>query len=54
MSFGEYIDTMKELGWKEEDLQDDYVLYQTSEKNGITLPWRLFLKPCTKKDSEEK
>lgn len=46
MSFTQYIETMKELGWKEEELQDDYVLYETSQKHGISLPWQLFVKPC--------
>ena len=46
MSFTEYIRKMKEMGWREEDLKEDYRLYESSRERGYTLPWQLFLKPC--------
>ena len=44
MSFPEYIEKMKELGWKEEELKEDYQLNKDAEDQGISLPWNLFLK----------
>ncbi|MBQ1507888.1 MAG: hypothetical protein IIZ47_00565 [Erysipelotrichaceae bacterium] len=51
MSFAKYIETMKELGWSDEDLKDDYVLYETSTEHGISLPWQLFIQPRVRIDT---
>ena len=39
MSFDIYIDEMKRLGWKEEDLKKDYELHENEIKSGQEFPW---------------
>ena len=39
MSFDIYIEEMKRLGWKEEDLKKDYELHENEIKSGQEFPW---------------
>jgi len=39
MSFDIYIEEMKRLGWKEEDLKQDYELHENEIKSGQEFPW---------------
>ena len=39
MSFDIYIEEMKRLGWKEEDLKKDYELHEKEIKSGQEFPW---------------
>ena len=47
MSFDIYIEEMKRLGWKEEDLKQDYELHENEIKSGQEFPW--FPMPLSKK-----
>lgn len=39
MSFDIYIEEMKRLGWKEEDLKKDYELHENEIKSGQEFLW---------------
>ncbi len=49
MSFDIYIEEMKRLGWKEEDLKKDYELHENEIKSGQEFPW--FPTPLSKKEN---
>ena len=50
MSYDVYIEEMKRLGWKEEDLEKDYQLHEREIKTGQEFPW--FPMPCPKEVHE--
>ena len=53
MSFDIYIEEMKRLGWKEEDLKKDYELHENEIKSGQEFPWFPTLRPPIQKQESK-
>ena len=54
MSFDIYIEEMKRLGWKEEDLKKDYELHENEIKSGQEFPWFPTLRPPIQKQESKR